>query len=136
MMQVSAQLPADREIAARTDVYFNRTKAIVERFGDVPVTYAIFLRRPVIAAPGAMLAWLESVARARGARLDIEVMHAEGSWVGACSRASSISKRFCCRRSGRPALPRTTLTRCAWRCRKFRFWPWMRAIAPAPTCRI
>jgi nicotinate phosphoribosyltransferase len=94
MMQVSAQLPADREIAARTDVYFNRTKAIVERFGDVPVTYAIFLRRPVIAAPGAMLAWLESVARARGARLDIEVMHAEGSWVGAGEPLVYISGLF------------------------------------------
>ncbi len=39
---------ADRDIAAHTDVYFNRTKAIVDRFGDVDVTYAIFLRRPVI----------------------------------------------------------------------------------------
>src|SRR6516165_7022947 len=38
------------EIAARTDTYFNRTRAIVEKFGDVRVTYAIFLRRPVVSA--------------------------------------------------------------------------------------
>ena len=28
--------PADAAISARTDVYFNRTRAIVQRFGDVP----------------------------------------------------------------------------------------------------
>src|SRR3954466_10910427 len=35
-----------KDIAARTDSYFTRTRKIVERFGDKPVTYAIFLRRP------------------------------------------------------------------------------------------
>ena len=39
------------DIAGRTDVYFNRTRAIVQRFGDKRVTYAMFLRRPVISAP-------------------------------------------------------------------------------------
>jgi len=94
--KVSAQAARDREIAARTDVYFNRTKAIVERFGDVAVTYAIFLRRPVISAPGVMLAWLEEVARGRGVQLEIEVMHAEGAWVGAGEPLVYISGPFAC----------------------------------------
>ena len=39
------------DIAARTDSYFNRTRKIVARFGDQHVTYAVFMRRPVISAP-------------------------------------------------------------------------------------
>jgi nicotinate phosphoribosyltransferase len=73
----------DAAIAARTDAYFNRTRAIVRRFGDCAVTYAVFLRRPVISAPRLMLEWLEEVARSRGTRFEIELMHAEGTWVGA-----------------------------------------------------
>ena len=44
----------EADIAARTDSYFTRTRKIVERFGDKPVTYAIFLRRPAICAPRLM----------------------------------------------------------------------------------
>ncbi|MCS6891318.1 MAG: nicotinate phosphoribosyltransferase [Rhodovarius sp.] len=73
----------DREIAARTDTYFNRTRAIVERFGDVQVTYAVFLRRPVICAPRIALDWLRAVAKARGTEFHIELEHEEGEWVGA-----------------------------------------------------
>ncbi|MBL6454668.1 nicotinate phosphoribosyltransferase [Belnapia sp. T6] len=73
----------DAAIAGRTDVYFNRTRAIVEHFGDCQVTYAVFLRRPVVSAPRLMVEWLESVAQHRGTRFEIEVMHAEGTWVGA-----------------------------------------------------
>jgi nicotinate phosphoribosyltransferase len=40
----AASLAAD--IAARTDAYFNRTRAIVQRYGDKQVTYAMFLRPP------------------------------------------------------------------------------------------
>ena len=73
----------DAEISARTDAYFNRTRAIVARFGDKQVTYAIFLRRPVISAPRLMLDWLRAVARARGVEIATQVVHPEGSWVGA-----------------------------------------------------
>ena len=52
-----------RDIAARTDSYFTRTRKILERFGDKPVTYAIFLRRPVICAPRLMSEWIEAAAR-------------------------------------------------------------------------
>lgn len=72
-----------REIAGRTDVYFNRTRAVVERFGDKRVTYAVFLRRPVISAPRLMLEWLAEVAADRGTAFDINVTHPEGSWTGA-----------------------------------------------------
>ena len=73
----------DRDIAARTDAYFNRTKAIVARHGDCRVTYAFFLRRPVISAPRLMLDWLAAVAAARATAFDIECTHPEGAWVGA-----------------------------------------------------
>lgn len=71
------------DIAARTDTYFTRTRKVVERFGDRRVTYAIFLRRPVISAPRLMLDWLARAAAALGIELDAELMHEEGSWVGA-----------------------------------------------------
>ncbi len=71
------------DIAARTDSYFSRTRHVVERFGDKRVTYAVFLRRPVISAPRLMVEWLESAAAERRARFDIEVMYPEGTWVGA-----------------------------------------------------
>ncbi len=63
-----AQSPRDlaADIAARTDTYFNRTKQVVERFGDKRVTYAVFLRRPVISAPRLMVEWLRQRRRRRG----------------------------------------------------------------------
>jgi nicotinate phosphoribosyltransferase len=83
MDQAPLRSASDEAIAGRTDVYFNRTRAIVQRFGDCRVTYAVFLRRPVVSAPRLMLDWLEGVARDRGTQFDIEVMHPEGTWVGA-----------------------------------------------------
>lgn len=71
------------DIAARTDAYFNRTKAVVQRYGDRRVTYAMFMRRPVISAPRLMLDWLAEVAAARGTVFDMDVIHPEGEWVGA-----------------------------------------------------
>ena len=71
------------DIAARTDSYFNRTRQVVAHFGDKRVTYAVFLRRPVISAPRLMLDWLRSVAAERGTTFDIDVTHPEGAWVGA-----------------------------------------------------
>ena len=73
----------DADITARTDAYFNRTKAIIGRYGDRRVTYALFLRRPVIAACGLMTDWLSGVAQARGLEVELEQKFAEGDWVGA-----------------------------------------------------
>jgi nicotinate phosphoribosyltransferase len=82
------------DIAGRTDSYFNRTKAIVRRFGDCRVTYAVFLRRPVVSAHRLATSWLEAVAQARGTRFDIEVMHQEGDWVGAGDPIFYVSGSF------------------------------------------
>ena len=71
------------DLAARTDSYFLKTKAIVGQFGDKPATYAVFMRRPVISAPRFAVEFLESMAAARGTRFDIELNHPEGAWVGA-----------------------------------------------------
>lgn len=72
--------PPPEEIARRTDSYFSRTRAIVERFGDIEVTYAVFMRRPVISAPRIAIDWIRGV---RGNDVIIEVMHPEGAPVGA-----------------------------------------------------
>ena len=71
------------DIANRTDAYFNRTRDIVARFGDKRVTYAVFLRRPVVSAPRPMLDWLRAVAAEQGFPIELEETHPEGAWVGA-----------------------------------------------------
>ena len=81
-VRVAAELLA-ADISARTDAYFNRTKAVVRRYGDQRVTYAVFMRRPVISAPRLMLEWLAQVAAARSTVFDIDLIHREGGWVGA-----------------------------------------------------
>ncbi|HTV46403.1 MAG TPA: nicotinate phosphoribosyltransferase [Stellaceae bacterium] len=70
-------------LAARTDSYFVKSKAIVGRFGDRPATYAVFLRRPVISTPRFALGLLESTATERGTSFAIELHYPEGALVGA-----------------------------------------------------
>ena len=82
------------DIAARTDVYFNRTRGVVQHFGDKRVTYAVFLRRPVISAPRLMLDWLNLVAAARSTLFEIDVVHPEGSWTGAGEPIVYVSGSF------------------------------------------
>ncbi len=86
--------PAADDVQAWTDSYFNRTKAVVARFGDCRVTYAVFLRRPVISAPRLAIAWLQEIAASRGTTFDIEVMHQEGDWVGAGDPIFYLSGSF------------------------------------------
>jgi nicotinate phosphoribosyltransferase len=74
---------AERSLAAQTDSYFLKTKAIVGRFGDRKATYAVFMRRPVISTPRLALSFLENAAAERGTRFEIELNHPEGAWVGA-----------------------------------------------------
>ncbi|MDF7674374.1 nicotinate phosphoribosyltransferase [Acetobacteraceae bacterium ESL0709] len=73
----------EEDILSRTDVYFERTREIVRHFGDKYVTYAVFIRRPVIAACGLALAWLRNVAREQNFSIEIEEHFSEGEWVGA-----------------------------------------------------
>ena len=70
-------------LAAQTDSYFLKTKAIVGCFGDRPASYAVFMRRSVICTPRLALDFLRSQAAERGADFAIELNHPEGAWVGA-----------------------------------------------------
>jgi nicotinate phosphoribosyltransferase len=81
-MSLSA-LQSDDAIARYTDHYFNRTKAVVRRFGDKQATYAVFMRRPVLFTPRLMLEALETAASRRGVSFDIDLRYKEGDWVGA-----------------------------------------------------
>ena len=76
-------MPNPDAIGDWTDAYFNRTRGIVEKFGDCTVTYAIFMRRPVVSAPRLAIDWLKRVADARGAAVEIDLRYDEGRWVGA-----------------------------------------------------
>ena len=75
--------PLDGEISRWTDHYFKRTRKVVEHYGDKRVTYAVFMRRPVIFTPRLALQWVERVAAERQTRYDIKPCFEEGAWVGA-----------------------------------------------------
>jgi nicotinate phosphoribosyltransferase len=86
--------PDSSEIERFTDHYFNRTKQVVGKFGDCRVTYAIFMRRPVVFAPKLALEWLEELGRSRGAKADVDLRYREGKWVGAGEPMMYISGSF------------------------------------------
>ncbi|MGQ0665107.1 MAG: nicotinate phosphoribosyltransferase [Pseudomonadota bacterium] len=75
--------PKPGDIERLSDRYFSKTKATVARFGDMSVTYAVFMRRPVIMTPLLAVGWLEAIAASRGVRFAVELNYAEGAWVGA-----------------------------------------------------
>jgi nicotinate phosphoribosyltransferase len=75
--------PKPDAIRRWTDAYFSRTRGIVEKFGDCRVTYAIFMRRPVVSAPRLAIEWLEAVSRERGGSVEVDLRYEEGRWVGA-----------------------------------------------------
>ncbi|GAB4173177.1 MAG: nicotinate phosphoribosyltransferase [Thalassobaculales bacterium] len=79
----AAEYPEGEDIARWTDQYFLRTKAIVRRYGDQQVTYAVFMRRPVTFAPKLAVDWLRRVMEQRGAPVTIDMRYREGAWVGA-----------------------------------------------------
>ena len=83
MSAVPAAAGETTPLAAQTDSYFLKTKAIVGYFGDRPATYAVFMRRPVISAPQFAVEFLDRMASERGERFEIELKHPEGAWVGA-----------------------------------------------------
>ena len=75
--------PDAADVPHYTDAYFSKSKAVVERFGDMPVTYAVFMRRPVVSAARLTVEWLKAVASARGAAFEVEERYEEGVSVGA-----------------------------------------------------
>ena len=82
------------DIARFTDKYFLKTREIVGKFGDVEVTYAVFMRRPVIFCPRLAVNWLEQMAARRGVAFDIELGFPEGAWVGAGEPLMYITGSF------------------------------------------
>ena len=86
--------PREGEVSRWTDAYLNRTRTTVEAFGDCVVTYAVFMRRPVVCAPRLMVEWLAAMGRARGAAIEVELMHGEGQWVGAGEPVAYITGPF------------------------------------------
>ena len=74
---------ASKLAEAWTDHYFLKTKKVVEQKGDKTVTYAVFMRRPVLFAPKIMIDWLHSVASMRETRFTTDLNYTEGQWVGA-----------------------------------------------------
>jgi nicotinate phosphoribosyltransferase len=83
--------PSSADVPAWTDQYFLKTKATVQRFGDVSVTYAVFMRRPVVSAPRLALSWLHEMARQRGTEFKVDLVYPEGKWVGAGEPVMYIS---------------------------------------------
>ena len=73
----------DADVAEWTDHYFVRSKETVGRFGDAIVTYAVFMRRPVVSAPRLAIDWLHDVAARRDTRFEVDLRYEEGKWVGA-----------------------------------------------------
>ena len=84
----------ERDIDVWSDRYFRKTKAVVEAFGDHEVTYAVFMRRPVVFAPRLMVEWLDAAATERKTEFRIDLNHAEGQWVGAGEPLLYISGMF------------------------------------------
>lgn len=82
-MLTTTRHPTEATLSRYVDKYFSRTKECVRRFGDKRVTYAVFMRRPVTCAPRLAVEWIKTMAAARGTRVDIELTHREGAWVGA-----------------------------------------------------
>ncbi len=86
--------PSNGEIERYTDHYFNRTKRVIGQFGDARVTYAIFMRRPVVFAPRLALEWLQELGRSRNTKIEIDQRYAEGKWVGAGEPMMYITGSF------------------------------------------
>jgi nicotinate phosphoribosyltransferase len=86
--------PSAASVGRYTDRYFVKTKETIARFGDKSVTYAVFMRRPVIFTPGLMVRWLKAIAAERKADFRIELVYEEGDWVGAGEPLLYISGSF------------------------------------------
>jgi nicotinate phosphoribosyltransferase len=86
--------PNNGEIERFTDHYFNRTKRVIGKFGDSRVTYAIFMRRPVVFAPRLALDWLKDTGRERNTEVELDLRYNEGKWVGAGEPMMYITGSF------------------------------------------
>ncbi len=77
-----------------TDHYFKKTKQIILKNKDIQVTYAIFMRRPVLFCPSLAINWLRKVEKSRNTRFRIDMSYEEGEWVGAGEPLMFLSGKF------------------------------------------
>ena len=54
-----AKLSLESYIKKNTDQYFRKTKEIIKKNKDISVTYAVFMRRPVLFCPKMALNWFK-----------------------------------------------------------------------------
>ena len=57
--------PSSAELSRYSDKYFVKTRDIIHRFGDCRVTYAVFMRRPVLFTPRLAIEFLQRIAAER-----------------------------------------------------------------------
>ena len=84
----------EEEISHRTDNYFKKSKSILSIKEEVKVTYAIFMRRPVIFCPELAIKWIKEAAKIRKTVFDIHLCYKEGAWVGAGEPLIYLSGSF------------------------------------------
>ncbi len=86
--------PSPNQLPSVTDTYFLRTRDIVSSFGDTEVTYAIFMRRPVISALNPALEWLQAIVKKRNSSVNVNRCFNEGEDVGAGEPMVYLSGSF------------------------------------------
>ena len=86
--------PSPNQLPSVTDTYFLRTRDIVSSFGDTEVTYAIFMRRPVISALNPALDWLQAIVKKRNSSVNVNRCFNEGEDVGAGEPMVYLSGSF------------------------------------------
>jgi len=86
--------PGIADVTSLTDKYFSNTRTIIEHFGDTEVTYAFFLRRPVLCATRLATEWIQAQVASQGTSITIETTHEEGEWVGAGDPLMYLSGSF------------------------------------------
>ena len=86
--------PNIEDLSSITDSYFTKSKSIVSKFGDTEVTYAIFMRRPVLSALNPALKWLDNILKERNCKINIKRFFDEGEYVGAGEPLVYISGSF------------------------------------------
>jgi nicotinate phosphoribosyltransferase len=86
--------PSPDQLPSVTDTYFLRTRDIVSSFGDTEVTYAIFMRRPVISALNPALDWLQAIVKERNSSVNVDRCFNEGDDVGAGEPMVYLSGSF------------------------------------------
>ena len=91
---VSYKGPSPDEQPHVTDSYFKKTRKIILENGDVEVTYAVFMRRPVTYAGGLAVNWLKDMAIYRNAQIEVQENHLPGAWIGAGEPICFISGLF------------------------------------------